>query len=99
MPDSVVAAHSEVSSIPTVVHDEIERLQMEVAAANERARNLEIALQTNRRIGIAIGITMRDLRVNADTAFLLLRDASQRTNTKLRDVADEVIFTGTLASQ
>jgi hypothetical protein len=64
----------------------------------ERATNLEIALDSNRQIGIAIGILMaRDL-VTADQAFDRLRDASQRTHRKLRSIADDVVNTGQLPS-
>lgn len=65
-------------------------------AALDRVRNLEVALTTNRDIGVAIGIVMTTRQVTKDTAFDLLRTASQHLNRKLRDVADQVISTGSV---
>ena len=41
---------------------------------------------------------MKRHKVNEDEAFTMLIHASQRTNTKLRDVAAELVRTGTLLS-
>ena len=71
-------------------------LAMTAAAARDRAVNLQRALASNRRIGMAMGVLMASLKVTEDDAFTLLRIASQNTNRKLLDVADEVIATGTL---
>lgn len=68
----------------------------QVERALEAAENLRIALQTNRRIGIAIGILMALQKTTDTGAFELLAKASQRGNRKLRDVADEVIQIGCL---
>ena len=66
------------------------------AEYEHRIANLEVALQSNRRIGIAIGILMvRHCQTETD-AFEALRVVSQRRNRKLRDIADEVIYTGAL---
>jgi len=64
--------------------------------AEERAGNLQTALDSNRQIGAAIGILMAHRRVTQETAFELLRAASQRLHVKLRDIADDVVHTGTL---
>lgn len=56
--------------------------------------HLKEALQSNRRIGMAIGILMALHRVGEQQAFDILRIASQHTHIKLRDVAEEVIHTG-----
>jgi hypothetical protein len=69
---------------------------MGAAIARERAQNLEIALQTNRRIGMAIGVLMGQHKLTDEQAFDALRHASQHQDRKLRDVADEVIWTGAL---
>ena len=42
------------------------------------------------------GILMAIRRVGQDEAFDLLRRVSQRTNRKLREIADEVVHTGQL---
>lgn len=75
---------------------EVTRLRGELAAAVEHTANLEAALATNRRIGMAIGILMATRKIAEDVAFEALRDASMQRNEKLRDVAEYVIHTGTL---
>ena len=62
----------------------------------ERIAGLEQALVSNRSIGMAIGILMAIRRIGQDEAFDLLRTVSQRTNRKLREIADEVVHTGQL---
>lgn len=61
---------------------------------DEQVTNLKVALQSNRRIGIAIGIVMSQRRITDEAAFLALRGASQNSNRKLRDVAEDVIYAG-----
>ncbi|MGX5655060.1 ANTAR domain-containing protein [Geodermatophilus nigrescens] len=75
--------------------DEV-RLREELAAAVSRADDLERALLSNRRIAMAVGIVMSRYRVHEDEAFTRLRQVSQRSNVKLRDVADQVVYTGDL---
>ena len=75
---------------------EVTRLRAELAAAIEHGENLQVALASNRRIGMAIGILMVTGRLPEDVAFERLREASMRRNVKLRDVAEDVIHTGTL---
>ena len=58
--------------------------------------NLEVALATNRRIGIAVGILMCRSGVTEDQAFAVLSKHSQDRNTKVRELAEEVIYTGCL---
>jgi GAF domain-containing protein len=68
------------------------------ARARERAQicGLEQAVASNRAIGMAIGILMVIRHVGQDEAFDLLRSVSQRTNRKLREIADYVVHTGQL---
>jgi AmiR/NasT family two-component response regulator len=47
----------------------------------------------------AKGILMERHKIKEDEAFTVLTHASQRTNTKLRDVAAELVRTGTLARE
>jgi ANTAR domain len=65
-------------------------------AAEDHSANLETALQSSREIGIALGILMAHRKVTHEHAFDLLRTASQNLHRKLRDVASEVMETGTL---
>lgn len=62
----------------------------------EKATNLERALQSSREIGIAMGILMARNLCTEEQAFDLLRQASQATHCKLRDIAAEVKQTGAL---
>jgi transcriptional regulator with GAF, ATPase, and Fis domain len=64
--------------------------------ANDKAMNLEIALQTSREIGIAIGILVERHKITPGQAFDLLRAASQRRHRKLRELAGDLVLTGDL---
>ncbi|MFJ7132965.1 GAF and ANTAR domain-containing protein [Streptomyces fungicidicus] len=57
---------------------------------------LQEAIATRHLIGEAMGILMGRHQVTEDQAFDILRTRSQRTNTKLRDVARRVVETGTV---
>jgi len=61
--------------------------------------HLHSALRTREVIGQAQGILMERERMTADEAFTLLRRASQRLNVKLRDIAQELVDTGTVQEQ
>jgi hypothetical protein len=62
----------------------------------DRAEHLQRALETNREIGVAMGILMHQHRISREAAFDLLRIASQHCNRKLHDIAVEVAGTGEL---
>lgn len=66
------------------------------AAARDRAVHLQRALASNRRIGVAVGVLMSSHKITDADAFALLRIASQNSNRKLVDVAEDVIETGQL---
>ncbi len=78
------------------INCEIGRAQLAraLAAERERTANLQIALATNREIGMAMGIVMQRSGCKPDDAFATLRRASQDTNRKLRDVAADIVLTG-----
>ena len=71
---------------------------MAVSAAHgqSQVRQLKRALQSNRLIGTAMGILMAQHKTTQQQAFDLLSIASQHSNRKLSDVADDVIATGEL---
>ncbi|MHA3700841.1 ANTAR domain-containing protein [Jatrophihabitans sp. YIM 134969] len=71
-------------------------LAVAAVVSREQARNLTVALTSNREIGVGMGVLMARHRIERSQAFDLLRIASQRANRKLRDVASEVADTGTL---
>ncbi len=71
-------------------------LLMMLERLDEQVRSLQEALQSNRRIGVAVGIVMSELRITESAAFEALRRLSMDRNRKLRDVAEDVIDTGAL---
>ncbi len=62
----------------------------------DRAMHLERALESNREIGVAMGLLMARGRFNQADAFTQLVTASRTLNRRLRDVAAEVAQTGAL---
>jgi signal transduction histidine kinase/DNA-binding response OmpR family regulator len=82
------------------VHLELARLrEYALDQAEARVAHLEKALLSNRQIGAAIGILMQQFKITQSDAFDLLRRASQAANSKLRDIADDVVLTGALPSE
>jgi GAF domain-containing protein len=69
-------------------------IALESATLADRNHHLSIALRTNRRIGMAVGILMALQQVGEQEAFDLLRVSSQHSHQKLREIAEEVIQTG-----
>ncbi len=57
----------------------------------EQARNMGLAMQSRAVIEQAKGVLMAQRQVNADQAFEILREASQRYNRKLRDIAEGIV--------
>lgn len=76
----------------------VERQRLVESSARLRtvSENLEVALTSNREIGVAVGILMATRSLSADSSFELMRHVSQHTNTKLRAVALEVTRRGGL---
>ena len=66
------------------------------AARGDTANHLTRALETNREIGVAMGILMSNGKLTSQQAFDQLRSASQNFNRKLRDIAADVALTGIL---
>ena len=62
--------------------------------AQNKAANLLKALESNREIGVAIGVLMARHGPTREQAFDVLRHASQNTNRRLAHVAAEVAETG-----
>jgi GAF domain-containing protein len=60
----------------------------------DRARNLQRALGSNRLIGTATGILVERHRLTPEQAFDLLRSISQNSNRKLVDIAEMLVTTG-----
>ena len=66
-------------------------LSQQVRALTIQVSQLTSALDSNRRIGVAMGIVMNQRQVDEMHAFDVLRRISQNTNRKLRDIAEDVI--------
>ncbi|MGX7678368.1 ANTAR domain-containing protein [Jatrophihabitans sp. DSM 45814] len=66
------------------------------ANAEQQSEHLQVALATSRTIGTAIGILMATYKMTEQQSFDILRMASQNNHRKLRDVAMDVVETGTL---
>ena len=67
--------------------------------ASGRAKNLMRVLESNREVGVAMGILMQRHRLTREQALDMLRTASQDANRKLADVATEVADTGILPNR
>jgi hypothetical protein len=72
------------------------RLAEAVASRQSNVDNLERALDSNREIGVAVGILMVNHKLTEGQAFDLLNQVSQRTNRKLRTIALEVARAGAI---
>jgi hypothetical protein len=66
-------------------------LQADGVLNKEHVAELQAALVSSRTIGAAIGILMANRRVGQDDALTILKETSQRTNTKLRDLAETLV--------
>ena len=66
-------------------------LSQQVRALTAQVSQLTFARDSNRRIGMAMGIVMNQRQVDEAHAFDVLRRTSQNTNRKLRDIAEDVI--------
>jgi GAF domain-containing protein len=57
----------------------------------EQARNMRVAMESRAVIEQAKGVLMAQRHVDAEQAFEILREASQRYNRKLRDIAFGIV--------
>jgi AmiR/NasT family two-component response regulator len=74
--------------------EQLSAARSDLAAATAHAEELQRALVSNRRIGMAMGILMERHRLTEEQAFDRLRALSQQSNVKLRDVAEQIVYTG-----
>ncbi len=71
-------------------------LVMSALRRGDTAAHLARALESNREIGVAMGVLMSQHKITREQAFDLLRITSQHTHRKLSDIAADVADTGTL---
>ena len=58
--------------------------------------NLKTALDTRRTISEAVGILMARYKLTAEESFARIVRSSQNRNTKVRDLAEQIVYTGDL---
>jgi AmiR/NasT family two-component response regulator len=73
---------------------ELDDATQALATELTKLANLQGALASRQVIGRAEGVLMEREHITAHAAFDLLREASQHLNTKLREVAQQVVDTG-----
>ena len=69
----------------------IAELHAEGRLNQEHVAELQEALVSSRTIGAAIGILMASRQIGQEDALTVLKEASQRTNTKLRSLAETLV--------
>jgi tetrahydromethanopterin S-methyltransferase subunit F len=94
--DGRVGVDGHVGEVQRRTAELVARMEGKLLAAEEQLTNLQVALQSNRRIGMAIGVLMAVRKISENEALELLRQVSSRRNVKLRLVAEDVILTGTI---
>lgn len=89
-------AFSEVCEMLGCVFATHAAIALDGAHAGEQVTNLVVAQESNREIGMAMGVLMSRHQLTQSQAFDLLRMASQHTHRKLREIASDVVQTGML---
>lgn len=69
----------------------IAELQADGMISQGQVSELQAALVSSRTIGAAIGILMASRQIGQEDALELLKETSQRTNTKLRSLAETLV--------
>jgi GAF domain-containing protein len=85
-PDSLAAGLEVAEIVAVAIANAESHWQM-----GEQARNMRLAMDSRAVIEQAKGVLMAQRKVDADVAFEILRDASQRYNRKLRDIATGIV--------
>jgi GAF domain-containing protein len=86
VPESLVAGREVAEIVAVAVANADAHAQL-----GEQARNMRLAMESRAVIEQAKGVLMAQRHVDADQAFDILRDASQRYNRKLRDIAAGIV--------
>ncbi len=73
-------------------------IAIEGSLVEDRARNLDVALESNRLIGTATGILVERHKLTPEQAFQLLRTISQHSNRRVLDVAESLVTSGEVPS-
>jgi len=85
-PESLEAGHEVADAVAVAVANATAHAEL-----GEQARHMRLAMESRAVIEQAKGVLMAQRHVDADQAFDVLRDASQRYNRKLRDIAAGIV--------
>jgi GAF domain-containing protein len=85
-PESLAAALEVAEAIAVAVFNADAHAQL-----GDQARNMRLAMDSRAVIEQAKGVLMAQRHIDADQAFDVLREASQRYNRKLRDIATGIV--------
>lgn len=75
---------------------QLDQYERDLAAANAKIDNLNVALRTARTIGAAVGIIIERTKLSYDDAFAMLINVSQHDHRKISDLAEELLLTGVI---
>ncbi len=67
------------------------RLAVRIAQLSDDRKNLTAAMESRTTIDLALGVIMAQNRCSQDTAFKILRIASNTRNVKLREIASSIL--------
>lgn len=81
-------------ALAAVDREMLAELHADGILSQEHAAQMEEALRSSRIIGAAIGMIMASRMISQDEAFQVLKVASQRSNVKLRQLANGLVETG-----
>ena len=75
----------------------VDLLALQIRNRQARARAPSCASRwTSGRIGMAVGILLARLRCSEEEAFAVLRREGMRRNVKVAELAEHIVYTGTL---
>jgi GAF domain-containing protein len=101
--DDELGALNVSSDQPAAFDDEAEHVALLFAShaavamiGAQEQEQMRRAMHSRERIGQATGVLIERFRLTPDQAFQLLVRASQHSNRKLVDIADELVHQGTL---
>lgn len=97
MTEDLSRTNTDYLAIDDADSESVEVLRAQLTAARDKIANLKIAVASSRVTSAAVGIVMANRKCSYDEAFDALRIERQRTHRKLREIADEVLLTGTLS--
>jgi hypothetical protein len=93
--DQADARADQIEANSQVDRDLIAELQRDGLLTMEHAAQLEEALKSSRVIGAAIGVVMASRGVSDAEAFAILKQASNDSNRKLRELAADLLASTT----